>query len=572
MRKYKLEVAIFVIFVTLLVLLMWTTLAAKLPVLPFIVSGICALALVAVLIPWPQKNPDGSPATDTDTEKFAPRFFAQALVSSLVGIAIILGLGAVLNRERFSKTLDLTDRKVNSLSDETEKYLASLTDEVDIYCVGSMDTRERYCEDNQQLRRLYAEKSKKIQHAAIDLRDTGTLQKVKPAGYSRLVILSKDNRTEVVGKVTESKFTNALINLIKSKKTVYFLTGSGEPPVQAEGERSYAGLAEILKNRAYEVKEWNITQGTLPGDAALVVAGSNTVPYNSIVEKQLRTLLGRGGRLILTVNPYRDPGMPKLFADLGVKLENILLVNNGGATPLGGQLAQLAPMRAPIVVGEFSRESAITGVLSPRDIALVDGARPLGFANKEATDPTGIKIKYTQLASAMHGAPVTLTDSERINLPLDGSLGVKSDAGYNPNKTYPAGVQIEIENASKLAVGLAAAPLATPTPEAGKEGSPGAPADAKKPEPTDSAEVVLLGFDVAGPYERAAPANAQLLPLAVAHLYRDKELVSIPNKDFAPKSFNLERNPGAYLFLFSGLLPIATALTGFYIWMRRRSA
>ena len=97
-------------------------------------------------------------------------------------------------------------------------------------------------------------------------------------------------------------------------------------------------------------------------------------------------------------------------------------------------------------------------------------------------------------------------------------------------------------------------------------------ADAATDSSSQTAELVVLGFDVAGRYEGAAPANAQILPLAVAHLYRDKELVSTPTKDFAPKAFNLEKNPGSFLFLFSGFLPIATLLTGFYIWMRRRSA
>lgn len=579
MKKYKLEVALLSIFASLIVALLWGTLASRFASLPYLLMGACAIVLAAVLVPWTGKSGDGQ-EEGSDRERYAPKYFAQALVSSVVGIALIIGLAAVLNRERFSKTIDLTERKVNSLSEETTKFISTLDKDVNIYCIPSMEARERYCEENAYLRRLYTETATKIQHGVVDLRDIATLQKIKPTGYSRLVIMSDANRSEIVGKVTESKLTNALINLIKSKKVVYFLVGSGEPSTGLEGERNYANLAETLKSRAYEVKEHPITAGELPADAQLVVAGSSTVPYGSVVENILRRFLAKGGRLILTINPYRDPGLGKLFADLGVKLESTLLVHNQGATQLGAQLAQLQPMRPPVVVGEFSRESPITSVLSPRDIALADGARPMSVLQKpaEAAEVAGLKLKHTSLMSAFHAAPVTITEEARNKLPLDGSLGVQPDAGYDPKKTFPVALQVEIEGASKLAEGVPAASVAMggsgtagvdtakdskDTKDASKDGSK---------EPKDTSEVVVLGFDVAGRYDGAAAGNSQILPLTVAHLYRDKELVSIPTKDFAPRQFDLSKNPASFLFLFAGFLPVATALTGFYIWMRRRSA
>jgi hypothetical protein len=566
MRKYKLEIAIGVIFAGLLTALLWTNLGALAKPVPFVVMGLCVLALVVAVVPWPGKP--GEQGAE-DGERYAPKYFAQAILASVVGIAVIVGLAALLNKERFSKTFDLTERKVNSLSEETEKYIGSLDRDVEIWCVPSQNPQDRYCEDSGQLRRLYAEKSPKLAMGNLDISNTQLLSRVKPAGYGRLVLISQDNRSEVVGKVTESKLTNALINLIKTKKTVYFLVGSGEPSTGFEGgERSYAQMAEILKNRAYEVKEHNITAGDLPADANMVVAGSATVSYGPVVENMLRRVLARGGRVLLTLNPYRDPGMQRLFDDLGVKLEDTLLVNNRGATPLGAQLAQLDPMRPPMVIGEFSRESPITSVFTPRDIALADGARPMSFVTKDGGEG-GSKLKHTVLMSGFHAAPVAISAADRNKIPLEGPLGVDMPSEYDPKKTYTVGLSVEIENPAKLAEGLPAATVAAADGAAIGEAAktPGATPDSK-----EGAELVVLGFDVAGRYEGAAPANSQILPLAVAHLYRDKELVSIPTKDFEPKAFNLEKNPASYLFLFSGFLPIATLLTGFYIWMRRRSA
>lgn len=564
MRKYKLEIAIGVIFAGLLVALLWSNLAGLFAPLPFILTAVCVLGLTAAVVPWPTKAGE---AQELGGERYAPKYFGQAILASVVGIAVIVGLAALLNRERFSKTFDLTERKVNSLSEETEKFLPSIEKEIDVVCVPSMNPQDRYCEDSAQMRRLYAEKSPKLRMGTLDLADEAQVRAVKPSGYGRLVLVSADNRSEVVGKITESKLTNGLINLIKTKKTVYFLVGSGEPSTGMDGgQRSYAQMAELLKNRAYDVKEHNITAGDLPADATLVVAGSATVPYGPVVENMLRRVLARGGRVFLTINPYRDPGMPRLFEDVGVKLEETLLVNNRGATPLGAQLAQLDPMRPPMVIGEFSRESPITSVFTPRDIALADGARPLSYITKDGGEG-GLTLRHTVLMSGFHAAPVTVSYEERNKLSLDGPLNVTLPTDYDPKQTFTVGIGVEIENPKKLAEGLPAATVAM-----GEGGSLGDDATKKDDAAASSAELVVLGFDLAGRYEGAAPANAQILPLSVAHLYRDKELVSIPTKDFAPKAFNLEKNPGSYLFLFSGFLPIATLLTGFYIWMRRRSA
>jgi hypothetical protein len=128
-----------------------------------------------------------------------------------------------------------------------------------------------------------------------------------------------------------------------------------------------------------------------------------------------------------------------------------------------------------------------------------------------------------------------------------------------------AGVQVEIEGAKKLSEGIPASQLASKDGTGlGSTGDTGS-SDGK-------AEMVVFGFDLASKFERAPAANLHLLPLAVAHLHRDKELVSIPHKDTAPKQFKLERNPGSFVALFAMILPVITALAGFYIFMRRRSA
>jgi ABC-type uncharacterized transport system len=573
MKKYRLELSIGIVFLGLVVAMMWTKLADVNKFVPYALCAAFAIALGAVVTPWGSKQEE-----ESSSEKYAPKYFAQTILWSVVGIAIIVFCAAILGRDRFSKTFDLTERKVNSLSEETEKFLTSLEKPVQIYCVPSNNPAERYCEESQHLRSLYAESSKNVSQTVLSLGNAALLQTVRPSGFARLILISEDKRGEVVGKVSESKLTNAIINMIKSKKTVYFLVGNGEPGLSADGgERSYSNIAQIMKDKAYEVKEHNVSSGDIPADAKMLVAGSATVPYGANVENMLRRFLSRGGHMVLTMNPYRSPGMAKLFSDLGINLQNNLLVGNKGATQFGAQLMQLDALRPPVVLGEFSRESASTSVFSPRDMGIVEAAREMGFATNSDNAGSLVKLKHTKLMSAFNAAPVSLTEEQRNKIALQGALNVNFPAEYDVNKTYNVGVQVEIEKASKLAEGIPAATVAMNGNGTGIGGADATEnktptADAKKEESKDTAEVIVLGFEVANKFEQVAPANIQILPMAVAHLYRDKDVLSIPTKDFAPKSFNMSRNPSSFLFLFAGFLPISTLLAGVYIWMRRRSA
>jgi hypothetical protein len=581
MKKYRLELSIGLILASLLVILLWSNLASIAPQLPIGLLAATLVALISVIAPWPERDSEGR-VVSSPTERYAPKEFALAAVWSVLGIVIIIGVATLLNRDRFSKTFDLTQRKVNSLSTETINVLKELKTEVQIVCIPSQNPQERYCDESAQLRRLFAENSPKIQHFALSLADPAAFEQVRPTGYSRLVLLTKDKtRNEVVGAVTESKLTNALLNLTKTKRAVYFLTGNGEHSTSMEGARNFFNVAEILRNRAYEVIPHKITE-ELPTDAQLVIVGPAQGPYSQIVENMLRRFLARGGRLIFIVNPYREPGMPKLFADLGIKLEPTVLINNRGATQFGAQLAQLDPMRPPVIIGEFSRASPVTSPFRSTDFGIADGARAMSFVAPASADANALKLKGTELMTAIHAAPVTLTEDQRNRLPLEGDLRLTPNAGFDPKKTYTVGLDIEIENPAKLAEGVPSVTLAA-NDSAGNVGLDGSAnagstdktkpqeATAEKSAEKGPAGVVVLGFDPVA-FERFQLVTTNLIPVAVAHLYKERDLISIPNKDFAPKRFKLERNPGNFVLLFAFILPLLTALSGLYIYVRRRSA
>ena len=118
MKKHKLEFSIGAIFVDLIVLLMWQYLYVISKPLPIILISLSGLIILYLISPFGEKN--------KEHEVYAPKYFAQAVISSVIGVGIIIMGAVVLNKNNFSKTFDLTTNKINSLSDESYKFLDSL--------------------------------------------------------------------------------------------------------------------------------------------------------------------------------------------------------------------------------------------------------------------------------------------------------------------------------------------------------------------------------------------------------------------------------------------------------------
>lgn len=534
MRKYKLEFTLATIFIVFVILLLWQTLFVISKALPFILIGICALFIIALLLPHK------TPQNEQHHEAYAPKYFAQVILSSIIGIAVIVCAAVVLNKNNFSKNFDFTTNKVNSLSDESEKFLTSLTKQVQIICVPAPNPVDNYCDNSVDLINLYARKSKNIVNVGtLNLGNKALLQKVQPSGFSRLVIITDNNKSELDGKITESRLTNALINLVKFKKVVYFLSGSGEPSITlTEGDRNYADIVSALQSKAYEVKEWNVKQGDLPAEARVLVAGDNSIAYNQEIESMLTKFVARGGKVLLIINPYREQGLNNFYSSLHLKLADSLLTLNMH-TPLGQQLAQQRLVRPPVIVSNFNQSSPITKVISQvygaQAVMFTDGGRPIEILNDSSANA---KTHATVLMSAYSAAPITLTATQRNKIDLNKPFTLSPDKNFDINKAWPLAVDVAIDGDS----------------------------------PKNKSEVVVFGFSLVNPFSKQVPISEELIPLTVANLYQDQELVSIPPKDMGPKPFNYSRNPGAWLPLFAGFLPVFTALMGFLMWMKRRSA
>ena len=278
-------------------------------------------------------------------------------------VFLILGILVFLNvlAKDFSFRKDLTRSGANSLSPQTLKVLHGLTQDVKVLYFQDGKEKER----TEPLFKSYAYESKHFQYEFVDTVRRPTLTAANDVKRNDTTVMSlpgSGKKNKVEGS-TEEKLTNGLIKLFQTKEqAVYFTAGHGERSVTGTEEPlAYGNLKAELEKQGYTVKELNlVSEGKVPGDAAVIVVAG---PKSAFYPKELEILgawIGQGGRALfaLDVDPAAN-GFPKgaaqaneLLKPYGVTLAPELMVD---------PLSQAARVEPQILLGfSASKEHPVT--------------------------------------------------------------------------------------------------------------------------------------------------------------------------------------------------------------------
>src|SRR5690606_7388677 len=115
-----------------------------------------------------------------------------------------------------------------------------------------------------------------------------------------------------------------LIALAKGKRTVYMLTGHGEASAREKDNpiRKLNLFKQLLDAQNFKVENLGVAEGSadaVPDDAAAVIIAAPEKPLLPEETEALIAYIGRGGRLMVMVEPDGDP-LTDLLAHLGVKV------------------------------------------------------------------------------------------------------------------------------------------------------------------------------------------------------------------------------------------------------------
>jgi hypothetical protein len=162
-----------------------------------------------------------------------------------------------------------------------------------------------------------------------------------------VIVLAKGGRHESIFLGTELEKSKSqlrgldqdvqkrLLQVAKSKKTIYLTTGHGERSEEAlavvDQRATIAMLQAELKAQNYELKSLSAAEGLaqeIPKDAAAVMILGPTQPFQDPEAKALSEYGARGGKLFIAVDPESGLNFKELLTPLGLSFTPVVLAND----------------------------------------------------------------------------------------------------------------------------------------------------------------------------------------------------------------------------------------------------
>jgi ABC-type uncharacterized transport system involved in gliding motility auxiliary subunit len=445
------------------------------------------------------------------------KYAAYAVAYIVIVLAVLAAANWLANRH--NKSFDSTSNKRYSLSDQTIKLASGLKDDVSIIYfddarrfVAARDLLDRYDNLSAKLKVEYVDLLKNPQRA----RDLGARE--------GSIFLRRGEKLQEARSLTEEEVTSALIRILKTAdKTVCFIQGGGEHPLEEATPDSYSGAKEQLEKNNYRVQTIDLpTKPEIAQGCAAVIVGGPRYDYPQVAVDALKAYVENGGRVLVMLDPplqtrknpiSENAALLKLMADWGVT------VNKNQVLSMG--------------------LDALAGLGS--EVAL---------SSSYSTHP---------VVRDMRGA--------RVAFPLTRSLAAKST-----DKTTVE--NLALTSKSSVAVTKLGGELSDADIVAGTTGAHvlAVAGSYRRNTPADEGRFIVAGTsEFAANYALRYIGNRDLFLNMINWLASDEDLISIRPKDPEDRRIEMTRSQALLLKTTSQfVIPIGIILAGVFVWWRRR--
>jgi ABC-type uncharacterized transport system involved in gliding motility auxiliary subunit len=260
-----------------------------------------------------------------DRRKRVWAYGSNTMISSVVFFAILVLV--VVIAERHPWRVDLTESGSFTLSEQTRNILKSLDKPIQIK--GFFATASPEETKAKDLLDTYRYFSKQVSYELIDPdRNPEAARQYEVKAYGTLV-LEGYGKKQSIQSGDEDAITNAIFKLThQEEKNIYFLVGHGEKSINDAEKNGYSSVRSALEKENHSVKELNLLQqAQVPEDAAVViVAGPKKKLFPQEIES-LQAYVGKGGKLMVFLDPYEDGGLRDMLKSDGVEIRDDIVID-----------------------------------------------------------------------------------------------------------------------------------------------------------------------------------------------------------------------------------------------------
>jgi ABC-type uncharacterized transport system involved in gliding motility auxiliary subunit len=463
----------------------------------------------------------------------------QARYGSLAfaSILLVLGILAAINylAERHNKRWDLTAASQWTLSDQTKKVVQGLTKPVRVTVFARTEDFGRFRSRLEEYQYL----SKHVQVEYIDPEKRPSMAERLKENALGTVVLEYEGRVQRVTNDAEQDLTNGLIKVLQGQQPkVYFVQGHGERDINGSDGAGYGAITGELKSDNFATEALVLLQQDIPADAAVVVVAG---PKSDLLEPEinrLKTYLGKGGKLLVLIDPPQNPDAPPLANLVGLLKDWSVDV---GTNAVLDPMSQLRGTQADVPVAAQYPYHQITNTFR------LLTAYPYSRSVKPLEGATGGRAATTIVQSGRN----SWAESDLKRLTSKGEAQPEFDKG-------------DVQGPISLAVAVSA-PVEGAAPPPAADGQD---ANANKPE---TRLVVVGDSDFAANSAAGLGGNRDMFLNMVKWLAQQENLISVRPRNPEDRRITLTGGQDKAIFWFTMVvLPGLIFLAGVQTWWRRR--
>ena len=438
---------------------------------------------------------------------------------------------------------DVTSNRAFQLSQATRDVLRRLDAPVRILLFAEEDDLPAY----RDLLDEYAAASRQVSVEAVDVEAQPALARQYDVQEFGTSVVEYRGRFELIRGASEQDFTNALARLRDGRtRKIYFTTGHAERDITSTERVGYSGIVAALRRDNFVVETVNFTEvSDIPADATMTIAAGPRADFFSGEIDALRRYRGKGGAMLLLVDPFED--LKRYITESGLAL----FMMDPSSVSGSGELRNLTAF--------IRSEGAELG----NDV-VVDQSEMGQFIGTDASVPVAASYPahpITQGLSALSAYPMA-----RSVTPGTGRTGKAISAFIATSDRTWAETDLQQLGAGQLSMDPGKGDRPGPIPLGVAIESPGPPPQgAQRPLPY-SRLVVIGDSDFAANYSANIPGNTDMFLSVVRWLAQDNGAV-IPSR--LPESRVLTITDGQRRFLSWFALLIVPGMVLCVAWVLR---
>jgi ABC-type uncharacterized transport system involved in gliding motility auxiliary subunit len=259
-----------------------------------------------------------------------------------------------------NKSWDVTQEKLNSLSDESANLIKGLKDdiEVKVFSKGNAPTEKK--QEIHQTLNLYTDTSSHVKVRFVNpyIENDLAIQYLndlpdRETAHTFVFVEHAGRRIRAEMPFDEAAITGAMIKATRQGESkIYFVQGHGEKEINGEGDQSVRDLSHSLGESSFKVESLNLLdKKAIPADATVIAIVGPSAQFLDAEIGWLREYMKNGGRLFLALDPGQHTNLANLTKSLGIEFENNYVVT----------LAPIVGGGPALILGNsFDRTSEIT--------------------------------------------------------------------------------------------------------------------------------------------------------------------------------------------------------------------